>query len=130
VTLRVVIVDDMPDTRTALAGFVGATPGVEVVGAAEDAVSASRTVATTRPDVVVLDFSLGEGMGGEDLLDLLRQDCPTAKFVVMSAYDTPKTAALMAEHGAYAFVPKRSLPQIVASLRSILAAVSHENGGA
>jgi DNA-binding NarL/FixJ family response regulator len=60
---RLLIVDDHPAVREALALRLGRQPDLEVCGEAADTNEALRLVAETQPDVAVLDISLKTGNG-------------------------------------------------------------------
>ena len=64
-TLRVAIVDDHPMFRMGLAVAIGEMDGVELVGEAADVDGAHELVASTTPDVLLLDVRLGDGSGLE-----------------------------------------------------------------
>jgi DNA-binding NarL/FixJ family response regulator len=60
---RVLIVDDHPAVRVALAMLIGQQSDLEVCGEAADLSEALRLVADTQPDVAVIDISLKTGCG-------------------------------------------------------------------
>src|SRR5215472_1441084 len=64
--VRVFLVDDHPIVRHGLAKLLAAEPDIEVCGEAADARSALEGIATSSPDVVLVDISLG-GASGIDL---------------------------------------------------------------
>ena len=66
---RVLIVDDHPAVREALAMRIGRQPDLEVCGEAADMSEALRLVADTQPDVAVVDISLKTGSG----IDLIKR---------------------------------------------------------
>ena len=65
---RVFVVDDHPIVRQGLALLINRESDLAVCGEAEDAQSAIQTVATVKPDIMVVDISLN----GPDGLDLLK----------------------------------------------------------
>ena len=119
-TVRIVIIEDMDETRRVLAGLLAHLPRVEVVATAGDATEVSRAVSTTQPDLVLVDYNLGHGVRGPERIDAFRETCPRCRFVVTSADDSREVADKVADHGAYAFIPKRNLRQMVASIRSMV----------
>jgi len=56
--VRVLIADDHPIFREGLKMFLGAAPGIEVVGEAADGAQAINMVAELRPDIVLLDVAM------------------------------------------------------------------------
>ncbi len=129
--LRVLVVDDLPETRASLLGLlralgVGQSPGglVEAVAGGEQALQRSRDAAGVgQPfDLILLDWVLPD-MGGADVLQRLRSEDAQGgpRVMVISAYgwDNLRQQALKA--GASGFLPKPIVPD---SLRRILAPVS------
>jgi CheY-like chemotaxis protein len=103
-SLRVLVVDDEPDVRLLL-NAVLASPGVDIVGEADDGFDALDLVKSTSPDVVVLDLMLPT-LSGLDVLRAIRHDSPDVRVVVVSAMaeDGAERDALAA--GADLFVSK------------------------
>jgi CheY-like chemotaxis protein len=66
---RVLLVDDHPAVREALALRIGVQRDLEVCGEAADLTEALRMVADTRPDVAVVDISLKASSG----IDLIKR---------------------------------------------------------
>ena len=66
---RVLIVDDHPAVREALAMRIARQADLEVVGEAADIGEALRVLADSQPDVVVIDISLKTGCG----IDLIKR---------------------------------------------------------
>ena len=115
-TLKVLIVDDhrlmIHAVRTALAG-VG---DIEVVGETCEGPAVLPLVASTCPDVVLLDIRM-PGLDGLQCLELIRRRHPNVRVVMLSALDDPAIVASALERGASAFVVKqidpRDLPSVI-----------------
>jgi DNA-binding NarL/FixJ family response regulator len=112
-SIRVLIVDDHRLFAEALAARLAAEPDLEVLPIAGDVRRAAALVATESPDVVVLDFVLGEESGLE-ALDLLRRRHPRVRFVVLSAITEVSPIATALRHGAVAWVSKTESADLVA----------------
>ncbi|HEX4775573.1 MAG TPA: response regulator, partial [Acidimicrobiia bacterium] len=56
--LRVVVVDDDVPTRIGLRTILDAEPDITVVGEADDGLEACALMATTTPDVVLMDVRM------------------------------------------------------------------------
>ena len=65
VTVRAVVVDDHPVVRDGLVAMLGADPGIEVVGSAEDGSAVVDLVRRTDPDVILMDIRM-PGLNGLD----------------------------------------------------------------
>jgi two-component system, LytTR family, response regulator len=85
--MRVLIVDDEPLARAALAKILTANPEVESFDSANDAIEAQEHLSKDTYDVMLLDISMPE-LSGLDLLRRLRQDehpLPSVVFVTAHA---------------------------------------------
>ena len=103
--IRVVAVDDHPAVRDAIADAVGAQPDMDLVGLAGSADEAFDIIRTTRPDVAVVDISLGDAHG-LDLVQNLRAEVDTLEVVVFSMYDEAVYAERALRAGARGYVRK------------------------
>jgi two-component system response regulator DevR len=65
--IRLLIVDDHGIVRQGLRSILELEPGIEVVGEAADGNAALRMIDELRPDIVLLDLSLGGGNTAEGL---------------------------------------------------------------
>jgi len=118
-TERILIVDDHPLTRDALAGLL-AHNGFDVVGQAgsgEEAIARAREL---RPDLVLLDLSM-PGMDGLTALPKLRDAAPDAEIVVLTASEEESNLLGAIRAGAAGYLLKSEPPErIVAFLRGVV----------
>ena len=82
---RILIVDDHPAVREALAMRIGRQSDLEVCGEAAELSEALRLVADTRPDVAVVDISLKTGCG-IDLIKRIKDRNDTVRLLVWSTH--------------------------------------------
>ena len=61
--ITVSIIDDDPDLRESIAGYINAAPGLRCVSAYGTALEALERIPRDRPDVVLMDINM-EGMNG------------------------------------------------------------------
>lgn len=111
--IRVIAVDDHPAIREAIADTVRAQPGMELAGVAASAAEAFDLVRQARPDVAVVDISLGDAHG-LDLVQNLRAQHPALEVVVFSMYDEEVYAERALRAGARGYVMKSEPTQSVA----------------
>ncbi len=103
--LRVLIADDEPEVRKALAELLSRSPGLEVVGLAADAAEAIDLARRHRPDVAILDVRMPAGGGPRAAREILRR-LPTVRVVALSAYGDPGSVLGMLRAGAVGYLPK------------------------
>jgi DNA-binding NarL/FixJ family response regulator len=102
--LRVLVVDDHPMVRTALAETLSDEAGVTVVGECEDGSLVVEAVARLRPDVVLMDFSM-PGMNGLAATEALRAADLQSRVVVLTAEGSVERPTVAAA-GGDALLPK------------------------
>ncbi|MEA2386386.1 MAG: two-component system, NarL family, invasion response regulator UvrY [Thermoleophilaceae bacterium] len=107
--IRCLIVDDN-ESFLAAARVLLEREGLAVVGVASTGAEALRETGALRPDVVLVDISLGEESGldlAPRLVDHRRSDNPVV--VLISTRAEEDVVDLIAGSGAAAFVPKAEL---------------------
>ena len=107
--MRCLIVDDNQSFLEA-ARVLLEREGVAVVGVASTSEEAVRQVEGLRPDVVLVDISLGEESGLDLARRLAEQDAGNgATVVLISTSSAADYAELIAESRAAGFIPKTEL---------------------
>jgi DNA-binding NarL/FixJ family response regulator len=115
---RVLIVDDHPLTRDALATLLEGS-GFDVVGEAEDGAQAAEVARDRRPDLVLLDLSM-PGVDGLAALPAVREAAPDAEVVVLTASGTEDNLLAAIRGGAAGYLLKSEPPdRIVEFLRGV-----------
>ncbi len=109
---RILVVDDDASMRDAIAQALGADYDVLVAESAEHAL----TLLDATPDVVLSDVRM-PGLGGIELLGLLRSRAPSVDVILMSAFDDMPTVVSAMREGAADFLPK---PVDLHDLRRVL----------
>lgn len=89
-TLRIVIVEDSPFARAALREALEEDGDMQVVGMANDDVSALRLVKTQTPDVVTMDIQMA-GAGGLVAIEQIMAQAPVPILVVTALPTGPDT---------------------------------------
>ncbi len=87
-TIKVLIVDDIPDTRENLRKLLKLEPGMEVVGAAGTGLEAIELAKQTKPDVVLMDINMPD-MDGITATKNISTTVRTAAVVIMSVQSEP-----------------------------------------
>jgi len=117
---RVLIVDDHPAVREALALRISRQADLEVCGEAADMSEALRLVADTQPDVAVVDISLKTGCG-IDLIKRSKDRNDTVRMLVWSTHSEALYAERALHAGALGYINKdQATDKIVAGIRRVL----------
>lgn len=117
---RVLVVDDHPIIRQGLSLLIDREPDLTVCGHAEDAHSAAQAIADLRPDLVILDISLG-GQDGLDLLKQVRLRDGELPILVLSMHDESIYAERVLRAGANGYIMKQEATGLVlTAVRRIL----------
>ena len=118
---RVLIVDDHPAVREALALRIGRQRDLEVCGEAADIGEALRLLAETQPDVAVIDISLKTGSGIE-LIKRIKGRNDHVRMLVWSMHSESLYAERALRAGALGYINKeQATEQIVEAIRQVLA---------
>lgn len=120
--IRVLIADDEPVLREALADLISTDDTLELVATAEDAAQAVRLAKSFRPDVAVLDVKMPRG-GGPMAARGIRSESPSTRMVALSAYGDRVAVVEMLKAGAVGYLLKG------ASAKEILRAIRHAGEG-
>ena len=116
--VRVLIVDDHEILTSSLALALDSDPGMTTVGVAGTLARAKVMLATTAPDVVLLDHRLPDG-DGVAAIGELRAIRPSAEIVVLTASAADHVLVAAIEAGAAGFVSKtRGLGDVTAAVRA------------
>jgi len=117
--IRVLIVDDIPETRDHLAKLLGFEKDIEVVGAAASGAEALQMAARLLPDVVLMDINMPE-MDGITATELLLAQVPTTATVMMSVQGEADYLRRSMLAGAREFLVKPfSSDELTASIRQV-----------
>ena len=118
--MRVLIADDHPLVRDALARTLRCVqPEAEVLEAADFA-SALRVLQTDAPELALVDLHM-PGMERVDGVRRLRLLCPGVPLVVVSGEDDPAVIRAALAAGAVGFLPKAESPDVLQqALRLVL----------
>ena len=118
---NVFIVDDHPLVCEAISGLINQQKDMTVCGAAGEYRAALQAISTARPEIVVVDISLG-GKSGIDLIKDLKAVYPKILAIVFSMHDESLYAARALQAGAMGYIMKSEPPEkIVEGIRQMLA---------
>jgi DNA-binding NarL/FixJ family response regulator len=107
-TMTVLIVDDHEEFRS-FARMLLDADGFEVAGEAENGESALDQVAKLRPDVVLLDVQLGDGIDGFEVAQRLADGSDGPKVVLISSREAADYGTRLKDSPVTGFISKREL---------------------
>lgn len=113
--IRVLIVDDHALFAEALSARLGREPDLVILPVAADVRRALALAATERPDVIVLDLTLG-AESGLDVLDRVRESRPDVRVVVLTAMDDVEVMVQAVRRGAVGWLSKTESADLVAQV--------------
>ena len=118
--VRVLIADDEPAVRDALAELIGMEPSLTLVGAAGDLTEVVQLAREEQPDVALVDARMPDG-GGPRAVREIRNLSPGTRILALSAYDDQETVLRMLGAGAAGYMVKStSATEILDSIHSSL----------
>jgi DNA-binding NarL/FixJ family response regulator len=119
--IRILIVDDHGLFRQSLARFLEKAPGCRVVGQCGSATEAALAFSAISADVVLLDFDLGDGEGG-DLVAELRKHQESAKVLMVTA-GMPETSTVRVMQGGASgiFLKHGTLDALLTAIQRVAA---------
>jgi len=117
--IRVLIVDDIPETRDHLTKLLGFESDVEVVGAASSGAQALQLAAELMPEVVLMDINMPD-MDGIAATERMSSEVPDAAVVMMSVQGEADYLRRSMLAGAREFLVKPfSSDELTASIRQV-----------
>jgi DNA-binding NarL/FixJ family response regulator len=108
--MRVLLADQHPDIRLALAILLKKEPGAIIVGSVSEAEGLLALAKTTRPDIVILDSNL-PGSPTEDVLTSLRRLDQNLKILLLS--NSPASLSPTGQANIDAITSKNDPPEIL-----------------
>ena len=103
--IRVLIVDDHMMVRRGLATVFQVSPGIELVGQAQDGQEAIEFCETLQPDVVLMDLVM-PGMTGPEATRAILQKWPSIKIVALTSFEEKDLVQDALHAGAISYLLK------------------------
>lgn len=108
--IRILIADDEPALRGAIADLLSQEDGVVLVGEAGDADQAIELAVSRRPDVALVDVSMPAGGGPRAAREIIRVS-PETRVIALSAFEDRPTVLEMLRAGAVGYLVKGTAGQ-------------------
>lgn len=118
--MKIILVDDHPIVCYGLTLLINHEPDLEVCGEARDIPEALCIIEKTKPDIAVVDISLGN-MSGLVLTETIRERYPDVRVLILSMYEESLYAERVLRAGAAGYVMKsEATEKLVKVIRQIL----------
>ncbi|PJJ73331.1 DNA-binding NarL/FixJ family response regulator [Diaminobutyricimonas aerilata] len=119
--IRLAIVDDEALVRGGLRAILAVEPDLEIVGEAADGDEVPALVASTRPDVVLMDVRMPRIDGLRATETLLRAGADAPRVLVLTTFESDDYVYEALRIGASGFVLKRAQPEELARAIRVVA---------
>lgn len=106
-TIKIILADDHTLIRSGLKALLSFSPEFEVIGEADDGLSAIRQVEEKRPDILILDLSM-PNMSGIDCIKEIRSRGLVCNILVLTMYDDEEYIKEVMRSGADGYLLKKS----------------------
>lgn len=103
--VRVLVVDDIAQTRENLLKLLTLVPEIETVGAAHSGSEAIKLAVETNPDVILMDINMPD-MDGLQATRIVRSKTPHAQVIILTVQDDPSYMREAIQAGARDFLVK------------------------
>ncbi|MFW2587035.1 response regulator transcription factor [Sagittula sp. SSi028] len=104
-TIRVVIVDDHPLVAEGIEAILDSYDDITVIATLGDGQQMIDRLDELSPDVIVMDLNM-PGLGGLSATEMILEQRPDTRVLVLSMHDTPEYVSTALSHGASGYVLK------------------------
>jgi DNA-binding NarL/FixJ family response regulator len=105
--------------------MLNSEPDLQIIDEAKDGQEAIELTRLQRPDLVLMDVRMPR-VTGLKATQTIKEELPTTKVLIVSAYDAPCVVSEAVRAGANGYVLKLSLVQeLVDAIRGVLRGESH-----
>jgi DNA-binding NarL/FixJ family response regulator len=107
--IRILLVDDHPLMLKGLLAALEPEPDMVVVGSAATGADALLRFRETKPDVTIMDITLGRGMDGIEATRAIRREFSDARIIVVTVHDDEFRICRALKAGAVTYMLKEKL---------------------
>ena len=112
-TIKVYLVDDHALVREGLKMILRGEVDIEVVGESDNGEAALPAIRRLRPDVVLCDLRLGQGIDGIQTTAMLRALDPAPAVLILTTFDRDAEILGAIEAGAAGYLLKDVAPEVI-----------------
>lgn len=106
-TTTILIADDHAVLRAGLGMLLDAQPDLHVIGEAGNGGEVLSKAAQLQPNLILLDLSM-PGLGGLDVVSLLRRSLPDARILILTMHDDESYVRQALREGASGYLLKKA----------------------
>jgi DNA-binding NarL/FixJ family response regulator len=118
---RVLLVEDHPIVRHGLCSLIDDEPDMTVCGSAESVAEALQQMKATKPDVAVVDITLGDS-SGLDFIAAVSQGKPGMPILALSMHDESVYGERALRAGAKGYIMKKeAMDKLLTAIRRVMA---------
>ena len=118
--IRILIADDHAVLRAGLRMLLDAQPDINVIGEAGSGAEVLKLAADLKPNLILLDLTM-PGLGGLEVLPLLRKTVPEARILILTMHDDESYLRQALREGASGYVLKKAADnELVAAIHSVM----------
>ena len=103
--IRVLIVDDHPMVAEGIQSILESYDDIDVIGTLGDGRAAVDHCRRDLPDVVLMDLNM-PGLGGLSATEMILEEAPDTRILILSMHDSPEYISSALSHGAMGYVLK------------------------
>jgi DNA-binding NarL/FixJ family response regulator len=127
-SIRVLIVDDIPQVRQGLATMLrlatkNLTPNIEVIGEAQNGCEAIQLSQILHPDAILMDLEM-PAMDGFMATQTIKSKDPSTFIIILTIYDDPYSRQKAFQAGADTFIDKSApiegLIRVIQSVKKVI----------
>ena len=120
-TVRILVVDDHFIVRKGLIALISTEADLQVIGETDDGDQAIALFERLKPDLVLMDVRMPRRSGTEATRHI-RQIAPTARVLILSAFDGDADIHTALEAGAHGYVLKSATgEELIPAIRAVAA---------
>ncbi len=118
-SIRILIIDDIPQTRENLRKLLSLEPDMEIVGMAATGEEGIELARKLRPDIVLMDINL-PGMDGITATEIISREVPETQVIMISVQGEPAYLRRAMLAGAREFLIKPfSTDELISAIRRV-----------
>lgn len=103
--IRLVIVDDHPMVAEGIEALLDGFDDIDVLATLSDGEQAVNAAKDLQPDVILMDLNMPK-VNGLAATEMILENCPNTRVLILSMHDTPEYISSALSHGAMGYILK------------------------